>query len=95
MAFKILPDMLCGVELRGIGRKLFQMQPRIYLLDRGDGLPLVNRAPIPQDHDMSPQMAQQCSQKLRHMASFEVVGLEAGVQAQVPVLRGHGEGGQR
>jgi hypothetical protein len=40
-------------------------------------------------------MAQQCSQKLRHMASFEVVRLEAGVQAQVPVLRGHGEGGQR
>jgi hypothetical protein len=95
MACKVVPHVLCRVELRSRGRELFQRQPRIGLLDRGNGWPLGDRALSPQDDAMAPPLTQQRSQEVRHRGGFESGRLDTAIQAQVLALRRHRESGQR
>jgi hypothetical protein len=94
MTFEIVPDLLHGIELRGICGELLNMQPWIAFLKRGNGCSLVDRASIPQEHDMTPQVAQQGSHEARHVNGLEVVGLEVDVQPHMLALGGHREGRQ-
>jgi hypothetical protein len=94
MTFEIVPDLLHGVELRGIGGEFLNMQPWVALLKCGDRRSLVDRASIPQENDMTPQMAQQGPHEARHVNGLEVVGLEADVQPHMLALGGQREGRQ-
>ena len=88
MAFDIVSDLLYGVEPWSIGGELLNMLPGVALLERGDRQFLVDRASIPQEHDMTPQMAQQCPHEARHVNVLEVVCLEADIQPHMLALRG-------
>jgi hypothetical protein len=92
--FEVIPDLLHGLELRGIGGECLNMQPWVALLKRGDGRSLVDRAAIPQEHDMTPQVAQQGSHEACDVNGLEVVGLEVDVQPHMLALGGHREGRQ-
>jgi acyl carrier protein len=92
-ACEVVLDLLCGVELRGLGRELFHMQPGISLAHRINRSAIVNGATVPEQHDRSPQMSQERPQEVSHVHGLEVTPLPAEVQPQVLPLRGHGERG--
>jgi hypothetical protein len=62
------------------------------LCNRG---PLVNRPSIPEEDDVTPQVAQQPPQKGCHMHRGKVGWLKRDIQPHVLALGRHGEGGQR
>jgi hypothetical protein len=94
MAFEVVPDLLNGVEFRGIGWKRFQVQPRMSLAHRLNGQPPVNRAAVPQHDDVATEMPQQRAQEISDVDRLKVPRLPAEVQAQLLALRGHGQGGE-
>jgi hypothetical protein len=94
MTFAIVPERLHGVELRGIGGEFLKMPPWVTLLERGDRRSLVDRAAIPPEDDMTPQMAQQGPHEARHVNGLEVVGLETDVEPHMLALGGHRQGRQ-
>jgi hypothetical protein len=94
MTFAIVPDLLHGVELRGIGGELLHMQPWVTVLRRADRCSPGNRAAIPQEHDMPPQVAPQGPHEARPVNGLEVVGLEAHLPPQRLTLGGPREGHQ-
>jgi hypothetical protein len=79
MAFEVIPELLGGIEFRGIGGELLQMQPGMGLLHGLDRRSTVNAAAIPEEDDMVPQMPQERTQEIGHGESLKVVRLPTDV----------------
>jgi hypothetical protein len=94
MACEIVPDLFYGVELWSIGGERLDMQPGVALLERGDRRSLVDRASIPEEDDMTPQMAPQGPHAARHGNGLAVVSLEAAIPPHRLARGGHREGRQ-
>jgi hypothetical protein len=94
MAVDMVPARLHGVERRGIGGARLKMPPWGALLERGDCRSLVERASIPEEHDLTPQMAPQGSHQARHVHGLEVVDLDAEIPAHRLALGGYCQGRQ-
>jgi hypothetical protein len=71
------------------------MQPGVGLASRLDGRTPVNRAAVPQEDDLSPQMPQERSKKASDSEGLEVARLEAEVPTHVLARGRHGERCQR
>lgn len=80
VALEVVPDLLHGVELRRVGREPLDVQPRVAPRDLGKRR-LVDPAPVPQQHDVSAQMPQQCPEEVADVLAREVLLLEADVEA--------------
>ncbi len=79
--FGVGPDGFIGVELRRVGRKQLEMEPRKPAADFSDPLSFVNARVVP-DHDDAPtEMAQQVAEKIAHLAVPDVLRVALEVQA--------------
>ena len=75
MTLTVVPDLLRGIELRGVGRELVQVQPGTGFPDRRNGQSLMNRALISQQDDRAAQMAQEHVVELGPVHRLEIVRL--------------------
>ena len=95
--FGIGPDGFVGVELRGVGRKAFQMQPREPAADFPDRFSLVNAGVVPDHEDVPAEVAQQVPKEFADLAVSDVRGVALEVQADAPTpgcqgdARDHGD----
>jgi hypothetical protein len=94
VGFEVVPHLLRGIELRRIRRELFQMQSRVSLAHRLDGRPPVNRATVPEQDDVAPQVLQERTQEAGHIEGLKVARLEAEVQPQMLAFGRDRKGGQ-
>ena len=79
--FGVGPDGFIGIELRGVGRKQLEVEPREAAADFSDPFAFVNARVVP-DHDDSPaEMAQQVAEKIAHLVVPDVLRVALEVQA--------------
>ncbi len=82
--FGVGPDGFVGVELRGVGWKEFEMQPRELAADFPNSFSFVNAGVVP-DHDNVPaEVAQQVPEEFADLAVPDVRGVALEVQADAP-----------
>ncbi len=95
--FGVGPDSFVGVELRGVGRKAFEMQPREPATDFPNPFSLVNGGVIPDHDDLPAEVAQQVPEELADLAVPDVRRVALEVQADAPTpgskrdTRDHGD----
>ena len=68
------PDELVGIQLGGIGREPVHVQPRVPAPERRDVGAPVNRAPIPEQLDRSPEVPQEVARNTTTSAPVMFVG---------------------
>ncbi len=88
--FGVGPDGFVGVELRSVGRKVFEMQSREPAADFPNPFSFVNAGVVP-DHDDAPaEVAQQVSEEFAHLVVLDVlrVALEVQPDASTPGRNG-------
>ena len=89
--FGVGPDGFIGIELRGVGRKQLEMEPRKPTTDFSDPFSFVNAGIVP-DHDDAPaEMAQQVAEKIAHLVVPDVLRVALEVQADAPTPGGDGD----
>lgn len=87
-ALKVVPNEFGRIEFRGIIGKSFGAQARMFTEAFSDGIPAMHSAVIPQEKNRPPQVSEQISQKLRHLAVFDVlIGMEMGIEGNPSLLR--------
>jgi hypothetical protein len=77
----VRPDPLIGVEFRRVSRKPMNRQAWVRLLEGRHILSFVNRPPIPQQVDRTPEMPQEIAKKQHHLGSRDVLGMNLHVEA--------------
>ncbi len=80
--FGLCPDAFVGIQIRRIGRQVFQMQTRMLIENVLDGPAFVGGGIVQQDNNGTPEMAQQLSQEEGHFIMANVVEEEKVVQTQ-------------
>ncbi len=90
-AFGVGPDGFVGVELRGVGREAFEMQPRKPATDFPDPVPFVNAGVVPDHDDVPAEVAQQVPEELADLIVPDVLGVALKVQTDAPTLGGEGD----
>jgi len=95
--FRVGPDGFVGIELRGVGRKQLEMEPRELAADFSDPFSLVDAGVVP-DHDYVPaEVAQQVPEEFADLAVPDVRDVALEVQADAPTpgckgdARDHGD----
>ena len=79
--FGVGPDRFIGIELRGVGRKQLQMEPRKPAADFSDPFSSMDAGVVP-DHDDPPaEMAQEVAEKIAHLVVPDVLRVTLEVQA--------------
>ena len=81
MLFEIVPDLLDGVELGSIARKVFQVKPMELLLNRADDRPAVYAAIVPDNDDVSTELPQKGPEESSRVQRREVLWLKGNVEA--------------
>ena len=66
------PHRLVRVQLRRVGRKVLEPQPREGGAQRADGWPLVNRAAVPDHDDGAAEVVQEVSEKCADLRLADV-----------------------
>ena len=90
-AFGVGPDGFVGVELRRVGRKEFEMQPRKPTADFPNRFSFVNTGVVP-DHDDAPaEVAEQVPEKFADLAVPDVLRVALEVQADAPTPGSNGD----
>jgi len=89
--FGVSPDGFVGVELRGIGRKVFEMQPGELMADFSNSVSFVNARVVPDDEDVAAKVAQQVSEKFAHLVVADVFRMAPEVQADAPTSGSNGD----
>jgi len=79
--FGVGPDGFVGVELRGVARKAFEMQPRKPATDFPNPFSFVNAGVVPNHDDVSAEVAQQVPEELADLVVPDVLGVALKVQA--------------
>ncbi len=91
------PDGFIGVELRGVGRKALEVEPREAAAEFPNGFAFVNAGVIPDHSDVPAELAQQVPEEFADLAVPNVCGVALEVQADVPTpgckgdARDHGD----
>ncbi len=78
------PDGFVGVELRGVRRKVFEMQSRESAADFPNRFSFVNAGVVPDDEDVTPKVAQQVPEKFADLVVSNVLRVALEVQADAP-----------
>ena len=94
VSFEVLPDLLDRVEFRCVARKPLDLEPRVSPKDGGDQWPLVYASVVPEHNYVSPQVTQQCSEKLCHVDGLEVLMLKPNIQSHVLADGGDRQGSE-
>ena len=89
--FGVGPDGFVGVELRGVGRKEFEMQPRKPAAEFPNPFSFVNAGVIPDHDDVPAEVAQQVAEEFADLAVPDVRGVALEVQADAPTPRCKGD----
>jgi len=89
------PDGLVGVELRGVGWKQFEMQPRKPAADLPNPFSFVNAGVVPDHDDVPAEVAQQVPEKPADLAVPDVLRVALEVQADAPTPGGNGDARDR
>ena len=95
--FGVGPDGFVGVELRGVGRKEFEMQPREPAADLPNPFSFVNAGVVPDHDDVPAEVAQQVPEEFADLVVPDVVRVALEVQADAPTpgrkgdARDHGD----
>ena len=89
--FGVGPDGFVGVELRRVGRKEFEMQPREAAADFPNPFSFVNAGVVPDHNDVPAEVAQQVSEEFADLAVPDVRGVALEVQADAPTPGCKGE----
>ncbi len=85
------PDRFVGVELRGIGRKMFEMQPGEATADFSNPFSFVNARVVPDDEDVTAKVAQQVSEEFADLVVPDVLRVASEVQADAPTPGSNGD----
>ena len=91
------PDGFIGVELRGVGRKAFEVEPREAAAEFPNGFAFVNAGIIPDHSDVPAEVAQQVPEEFADLAVPDVLRVALEVQADAPTpgskrdARDHGD----
>ena len=80
-AFGVGPDGFVGVELRGVGWKVFKMQSREAAADFPNPLSFVNAGVVPDDDHVPAEVVQQVPEEFADLAVPDVVCVTLEVQA--------------
>ncbi len=89
--FGVGPDGFVRVELRGVGRKEFEMQPRELAADFPNPFSFVNAGVVPDHDDVPAEVAQQVSEEFAHLVVLDVLRVALEVQADAPTPGRNGE----
>jgi hypothetical protein len=90
-SFGVGPDGFVGVELWGIGRKKFEMQPREPAADFPNRFSFVNAGVVPDHDDVPPEVTQQVPEELADLAVPDVLCVALEVQADAPTPGSNGD----
>ena len=90
-AFGVGPDGFVGVELRGVGRKAFEMQSRKPATDSPNRFSFVNAGVVPDHDDVPAEVVQQVSEEFAHLAVPDVLRVALEVQADAPTPGSQGD----
>lgn len=89
--FGVGPDGFVGVELRGVGRKEFEMQPREPAADFANPVSFMNAGVVPDHDDVPAEVSQQVAEELADLAVPDVVRVTLEVQADAPTPGRNGD----
>ncbi len=89
--FGVGPDGFVGVELGGIGRKVFEMQPGELTADFSNPFSFVNAGVVPDDEDVPAKVAQQVPEEFADLIVLDVLRVASEVQADAPTPGSNGE----
>jgi len=90
-SFGVGPDGFVGVELRGVGRKAFEMQPREPTADFPNRFSFVNAGVVPDQDDVPAEVAQQVPEEFADLVVPDVLRVALEVQADVPTPGSQGD----
>ena len=82
--FGVGPDGFVGVELRGVGRKVFEMQSGKLAADFPNRFSFVNAGVVPDDEDVPAKVAQQVPEEFADLVVANVLCVALEVQADAP-----------
>ncbi len=89
--FGVGPDGFVGVELRGVGRKEFEMEPREAAAEFPNAFSFVNAGVVPDHDDVPAEVAQQVPEESADLAVPDVRLVAPEVQADAPTPGSKGE----
>ncbi len=89
--FGVGPDGFVGVELRGIGRKVFEMQPGKMMAEFSNPFSFVNARVVPEDEDVPAKVAQQVPEEFADLVVSDVLRVAPEVQADAPTTGSNGD----
>lgn len=92
---EVVPDLLVGVELGGVGGKAFEVQARVPGAQRADGGALVNRPAVPEEEDRAVQVPQQQAEEHGDLDMADVGEVQVAVEPEAVAVRADGDGGDR
>ena len=90
-AFGVGPDGFVGVELRGVGRKMFEMQSRESAADFPNPFSFVNAGVVPDHEDVPAKVAQQVPEEFADLVVSDVLRVAPEVQADAPAPGSNGD----
>ncbi len=89
--FGVGPDSFVWIQLRGVGRKEFEMQPREPAADFPDRFSFVNAGVVPEHDDMPAEVTQQVPKEFADLVVSDVVRVTSEVQADAPTPGSNGD----
>ncbi len=89
--FGVGPDGFVGVELRGVGRKAFEMQPREPTADFPNRFSFVNAGVVPDHDDVPAEVTQQVPEESADLVVPDVPRVALEVQADAPTPGSNGD----
>ena len=90
-SFGIGPYGFVGIELRGVGRKEFEMQSRVPAADFPNPFSFVNARVVPDDEDVPAKVAQQVAEEFADLVVSDVLRVTPEVQADAPTPGSNGD----
>jgi hypothetical protein len=87
---RAVPHILRRIEFRGVGRKVFRMDPGMAMQEVLDQQAAMNRATIPQEDNRATQVTEQRLEKLHHFFSPEGAPMELDVERHALALGRYG-----
>ena len=81
--FEVLPDLFDGIEFWRVSWEPLKMEARVSSLKFRHSGPFVNLSLIPQEENVASEMVQKRPEKLRDVASIEVLLLKTHIKSHV------------
>jgi len=86
---RVGPDLFIRVELRGVGREEFEVQPWKATTELADPISLVDAGLLPEEDDGAAEMAQRVPEKGAHLIVPDILRVDLEVEAD-PLALGRG-----